>query len=169
MEELVMSMNMTTEEMVAYFRKNLICETLTRQEVAALREYLQDVTFKKDQIIAEIGDVGDSLYFVVSGKSALFREEEGDEVKVASMKEGTLVGEMSFFDRKPRNVRIKAESKNVQMLVLTRAMYQRLKIEHPIIAVNLLENAIVSLDYLIRHMGEDIANLNHYFYGNGRH
>jgi CRP-like cAMP-binding protein len=162
-------MNMTTEEMVAYFRKNLICETLTRQEVAALREYLQDVTFKKDQIIAEIGDVGDSLYFVVSGKSALFREEEGDEVKVASMKEGTLVGEMSFFDRKPRNVRIKAESKNVQMLVLTRAMYQRLKIEHPIIAVNLLENAIVSLDYLIRHMGEDIANLNHYFYGNGRH
>ncbi len=164
-----MSMNMTTEEMVAYFRKNLICETLTRQEVAALREYLQDVTFKKDQIIAEIGDVGDSLYFVVSGKSALFREEEGDEVKVASMKEGTLVGEMSFFDRKPRNVRIKAESKNVQMLVLTRAMYQRLKIEHPIIAVNLLENAIVSLDYLIRHMGEDIANLNHYFYGNGRH
>ena len=167
MGELLMSMNMTTEEMVAYFRKNLICETLTRQEVAALREYLQDVTFKKDQIIAEIGDVGDSLYFVVSGKSALFREEEGDEVKVASMKEGTLVGEMSFFDRKPRNVRIKAESKNVQMLVLT--MYQRLKIEHPIIAVNLLENAIVSLDYLIRHMGEDIANLNHYFYGNGRH
>jgi CRP-like cAMP-binding protein len=169
MGELLMSMNMTTEEMVAYFRKNLICETLTRQEVAALREYLQDVTFKKDQIIAEIGDVGDSLYFVVSGKSALFREEEGDEVKVASMKEGTLVGEMSFFDRKLRNVRIKAESKNVQMLVLTRAMYQRLKIEHPIIAVNLLENAIVSLDYLIRHMGEDIANLNHYFYGNGRH
>lgn len=160
---------MTTEEMVAYFRKNLICETLTRQEVAALREYLQDITFKKDQIIAEIGDVGDSLYFVVSGKSALFRDEEGDEIKVASMKEGTLVGEMSFFDRKPRNVRIKAESKTVQMLVLTRAMYQRLKIEHPIIAVNLLENAIVSLDYLIRHMGEDIANLNHYFYGNGRH
>lgn len=55
------------------------------------------------------------------------------------------------------------------MLVLTRPMYQRLKIEHPIIAVNLLENAIVSLDYIIRHMGDDIANLNHYFYGTGRH
>ncbi len=162
-------MNMTTEEMIDYFRRNLICETLTRQEVAILREYLQDVTFKKDQVIAEIGVVGDALYFVVSGKSALFREEEGEEIKVASMKEGTLVGEMSFFDRKPRDVRMKTESKNVQMLVLTRPMYQRLKIEHPIIAVNLLENAIVSLDYLIRHMGEDIANLNHYFYGNGRH
>jgi CRP/FNR family transcriptional regulator, cyclic AMP receptor protein len=162
-------MNMTTEEMIDYFRKNLICETLTRQEVAILREYLQDITFKKDQVIAEIGEVGDALYFVVSGKSGLYRDEEGKEIKVASLKEGTLVGEMSFFDRKPRNVRMKADSKNVQMLVLTRPMYQRLKIEHPIIAVNLLENAIVSLDYIIRHMGDDIANLNHYFYGTGRH
>jgi CRP-like cAMP-binding protein len=162
-------MNMTTEEMIDYFRKNLICETLTRQEVAILREYLQDITFKKDQVIAEIGEVGDALYFVVSGKSGLYRDEEGEEIKVASLKEGTLVGEMSFFDRKPRNVRMKADSKNVQMLVLTRPMYQRLKIEHPIIAVNLLENAIVSLDYIIRHMGDDIANLNHYFYGTGRH
>lgn len=162
-------MNMTTEEMIDYFRKNLICETLTRQEVATLREYLQDISFKKEQVIAEIGEVGDALYFVVNGKSGLYREEEGEEIKVASLKEGTLVGEMSFFDRKPRNVRMKADSKNVQMLVLTRPMYQRLKIEHPIIAVNLLENAIVSLDYIIRHMGDDIANLNHFFYGNGRH
>jgi CRP-like cAMP-binding protein len=161
-------MNMTTEEMIDYFRRNLICETLTRQEVAILREYLQEVTFKKDEVIAEIGEVGDALYFVVSGKSALYREGEGEEIKVASMKEGTLVGEMSFFDRKPRDVRMRADSKSVKMLVLTRPMYQRLKVEHPIIAVNLLENAIVSLDYLIRHMGEDIANLNHYFYGTGK-
>lgn len=162
-------MNMTTDEMIDYFRKNLICETLTRQEVATLREYLQEISFKKDQVIAEIGEVGDALYFVVNGKSGLYREEEGKEIKVANLKEGTLVGEMSFFDRKPRNVRMKADSKNVHMLVLTRPMYQRLKIEHPIIAVNLLENAIVSLDYIIRHMGDDIANLNHYFYGTGRH
>ncbi|MBD3766401.1 MAG: cyclic nucleotide-binding domain-containing protein [Gammaproteobacteria bacterium] len=160
---------MTTEEMIGYFRKNLICETLTRQEVATLREYLQEISFKKDEVIAEIGEVGDALYFVVNGKSSLYREEEGEAIKVASLKEGTLVGEMSFFDRKPRNVRMKADSKNVQMLVLTRPMYQRLKIEHPIIAVNLLENAIVSLDYIIRHMGDDIANLNHYLYGTGRH
>lgn len=161
-------MKMSTEELITYFRKNLICETLTRQEVDTLREYLQEVSFKRDQIIAEIGEVGDALYFVVSGKSALFRNEEGDEINVANLKEGTLVGEMSFFDRKPRDVRMRAVSKEVTMLVLTRPMYQRLKIEHPIIAVNLLENAIVSLDYIVRHMGEDIANLNHYFYGTGK-
>jgi CRP/FNR family cyclic AMP-dependent transcriptional regulator len=162
-------MVMTVDQMIEYFRKNLICETLTRQEVATMRDYLQEIDFKKDQVIADIGEVGDALYFIVSGKSALFRVEDADEINVALLKEGTLVGEMSFFDRKPRDVRMKAISKVVTMLVLTRPMYQRLKVEHPIIAVNLLENAIVSLDYIIRHMGEDIANLNHYFYGTGKH
>lgn len=162
-------MVMSVDEMIEYFRKNLICETLTRQEVATLRDYLQESVFKKEQVIADIGEVGDALYFIVSGKSALFRVEDADEINVALLKEGTLVGEMSFFDRKPRDVRMKAISKVVTMLVLTRPMYQRLKVEHPIIAVNLLENAIVSLDYIIRHMGEDIANLNHYFYGTGKH
>lgn len=162
-------MVMTVDEMIEYFRKNLICETLTRQEVSTMRDYLQEIDFKKDQVIADIGEVGDALYFIVSGKSALFRVEDADEINVALLKEGTLVGEMSFFDRKPRDVRMKAISKVVTMLVLTRPMYQRLKVEHPIIAVNLLENAIVSLDYIIRHMGEDIANLNHYFYGTGKH
>jgi CRP-like cAMP-binding protein len=162
-------MVMSVDEMIEYFRRNLICETLTRQEVGVLREYLQEIEFKREQVIADIGDVGDALYFIVSGKSGLFRVEDADEIAVAQLKEGTLVGEMSFFDRKPRNVRMKAISKVVTMLVLTRPMYQRLKVEHPIIAVNLLENAIVSLDYIIRHMGEDIANLNHYFYGTGKH
>lgn len=161
-------MKMSTDELIAYFRRNLICETLTRQEVATLREYLQERDFDRDDIIAEIGEVGDALYFLISGKAAIFRQEEDEEIKVASIKEGTLAGEMSFFDRKPRDVRMRAVSKEVHMLMLTRPMYQRLKIEHPIIAVNLLENAIVSLDYLIRHMGEDIANLNHYFYGTGK-
>lgn len=160
-------MNMTTEEMIEYFRKNLICETLTRQEVAILREYLQEISLSKGDIIAEIGEIGDALYFVVAGKAGLYRDENGEEIKVARLREGTLIGEMSFFDRKPRNARMKADAKHVQMLVLTRAMYQRLKIEHPIIAVNLLENAIVSLDYAVRHMGDDIANLNQYFYGTG--
>lgn len=161
-------MQISVDEMLAYFRQNLICETLTKQEVATLRDYLQEIMFEKGTIIADIGDVGDALYFIVAGNAGLYRTENNEEIQVALLKEGTLIGEMSFFDRKPRNARMKADSKQVHMLVLTRAMYQRLKIEHPIIAVNLLENAIVSLDYTVRHMGDDIANLNQYFYGTGK-
>jgi hypothetical protein len=92
-----------------------------------------------------------------------------DAAIVGKQEEGSLVGEMSFFDRKPRNLRMEATKKGVLMLTLTRAMYDRIKVEEPFIAVNILENALVSLDNLVRHMGDDISALGHYMQGFGKH
>ena len=79
------------------------------------------------------------------------------------------MGEMSFFDREPRSVRLKAVEHNTQLLRLSRLMYKRLRIEHPFIAVNLLEHAIVSLDHLFRRVSSDVATYSHYLYGKGNH
>ena len=84
------------------------------------------------------------------------------------MKEGELMGEMSFFDRHPRSLRMRALSQDTQLLKLPRPMYQRLRVEHPYIAVNLLEHAIISLDRLVRRVSADEATLAHYIYGAGR-
>ena len=74
------------------------------------------------------------------------------------------MGEMSFFDREPRSARIRAMA-DTQLLKLSRKMYTRLRVEHPYIAVNLLEHAIISLDHLFRRVGMDIASFNQYMYG----
>ena len=47
-------------------------------------------------------------------------------------------------------------------------MYQRLRIEHPFIAVNLLEDTIVSLDRLFRRVTQDVATYAKYLYGGKR-
>jgi hypothetical protein len=44
-------------------------------------------------------------------------------------------------------------------------MYNRLRVEHPYIAVLLLEQAIMSLDHLFRGVSIDIASFNQYMYG----
>ena len=75
---------------------------------------------------------------------------------------------MSFFDKRPRTVRMDAVVDNTQMLKLPRAMYERLKVEHPYIAANLLEHAIVSLDHLFRRVSKDITTFANYFYAPGR-
>ena len=84
------------------------------------------------------------------------------------MNEGQLMGEMSFFDRRPRSARIRATADNTQVLVLSRAKYKRLRVEHPYIAVNLLEHAIISLDHLFRSLSSDVAKFSHYIYGSGK-
>jgi len=155
-------------DLAAFLNQQYLCEALTVKEVQILLDYTELVHFKKSEVIAEIGDVGEALYFVIAGEAVLLFGGEGTETEVGRMKEGELIGEMSFFDRKPRSVRMRSTRDNTQLLKLTRVKYERLRIEHPFIAVNLLEHAIVSLDHLFRRVTMDVATFSHYFYGPGK-
>jgi len=159
---------MTTEniDLTTFLNEQVWCESLTIKEVKTLIDYTESVSYKNNGIIAEIGEVGDSLFFVLSGKVALYREETTAN-EVGIIEQGEIMGEMSFFDRRPRSVRLQAVKKT-QLLKLNRAMYQRLRVEHPYIAVNLLEHAIVSLDHLFRRASKDVSTFADYLYAPGR-
>ena len=155
-------------DLKAFMNQQYLCESLTLKEVETLLDYTELASYKKNEIIAEAGEVGEALYFVVKGEAALNFDDQGREMEVGVMKEGELMGEMSFFDRKPRMLRMRATAADTQLLKLTRAMYQRLRVEHPYIAVNLLEHAIISLDHLVRRLSTEEINLSRYIYGPGK-
>jgi len=155
-------------KLTQFLSQQYLCETLTVKEVEMLLDYTELAAYKKDDVIANIGEVGEALFFVVKGEAALLHDDGGREIEVGRMKEGDLMGEMSFFDRHPRSLRMRALAADTQLLRLPRAMYKRLRIEHPYIAVNLLEHAIISLDRLVRRVSEDEATLARYIYGAGK-
>lgn len=161
---------MTTEniDLADLLNQQYLCEALTIKEVRTLLDYTELAQFGKGDVIAQIGEVGEALYFVVKGEVALFFDEAGQEFEIGRMREGQLMGEMSFFDRNPRSVRLVAMKDDTRLLKLTRTLYKRLRVEHPFIAVNLLEHAIISLDYLFRQVSTDVASLSHYLYSKGR-
>jgi CRP/FNR family cyclic AMP-dependent transcriptional regulator len=154
-------------DLAQFMNHQYLCESLTIKEVTTLIEYTELVTCNKGDVIADIGDVGEALYFVIEGETALFAGDKASS-QVGLIKAGELMGEMSFFDRKPRSVRAKALLDGTKLLKLSRAMYKRLRVEHPYIAVNLLEHAIISLDHLFRQVSQDVSVLSSYFYGPGK-
>ncbi|NOX77039.1 MAG: cyclic nucleotide-binding domain-containing protein [Gammaproteobacteria bacterium] len=154
-------------DLAQFLNQQYLCETLTIKEVSTLIDYTELVVFNKNEVVAEIGEVGEALYFVISGKTALFAGDKA-ESQVGLIKAGELMGEMSFFDRNPRSVRAVALENDTRLLRLSRAMYKRLRVEHPYIAVNLLEHAIVSLDHLFRQVSQDVSTFSNYFYAPGR-
>lgn len=155
-------------DLAEFLNQQYLCESLTVKEVKTLLEYTELVTFKKGEIIADVGDVGEALFFVVKGEAALFYDDAGNEIEIGRMQEGELMGEMSFFDREPRLVRMRAMRPDTRLLKLSRSMYKRMRVEHPYIAVNLLEHAIISLDHLFRRVSSDVATFNQYIYGTGK-
>jgi CRP-like cAMP-binding protein len=155
-------------KLTQFLNQQYLCEALTVKEVETLLDFTELVELKKGQVIADIGEVGEALFFVIKGEAALLVDDHGREIEVGRMHEGELMGEMSFFDRHPRSLRMRALSTDTQLLKLPRTMYNRLRVEHPFIAVNLLEHAIISLDRLVRSVSEDEATLTRYIYGVGK-
>lgn len=155
-------------ELVEQLRAQWCSETMKTSEYATFLEYCELVEYEEGEVIADIGEIGEALFFVVEGEVALVTGSTAAEVEVGRIFEGELMGEMSFFDRNPRNVRLKAATPRDRLLKLTRPMYKRMRIEHPYIAVNLLEYAIISLDHLFRRASEDVSNLNLYVFGSGK-
>ena len=161
---------MTSEKLnlVQFLNQQHLCESLTVKEIQLLLDYTEVVTFNKGDIIAEIGEVGEALYFVIKGEAGLFYDEGSGETEVGRIHQGELMGEMSFFDQEPRSVRMRAMVDDTQLLKLSRTMYNRLRVEHPYIATNILEHAIVSLDHLFRRLSSDVATYSNYLYGKGK-
>ena len=155
-------------DLTQFLSQQYLCESLTINEVQTLLQFTSLVECAKGDMIADIGDVGDALYFVVSGEVALLYEDNGRETEIGSMTVGELVGEMSFFDRKPRMLRVRAVTNDTRLLKLPRAQYERLRVEHPYIAVNFLEHAIISLDHLVRRVSADEMSLSRYMFGRGK-
>lgn len=155
---------MTNDEidLRAFLNQHRVCEALTLHEVEVLLEFTELVRFRKNAIIADIGEVGEALYFVVRGEASLVLQADREQVELAHAREGDLLGEMSFFDREPRSIRLVATRNDTRLLRLTTAKYQRLRIAHPFIAVNLLEQAVVSLDRLLRSVSHDMVTFSRY-------
>lgn len=154
-------------ELAQFLSQQYLCESLTVAEVNILLHYLTVLHFNNDDVMSDVGDVGDELYFVVKGEIALVIPDSSNEYEIVRSGVGEMLGMMSFFDKRARSVRMVTRADDTQVLRLSRAMYKRMKVEHPYIAINLVEQAIMSLDKLFRSVSSDYAQFSHYLYGAG--
>ncbi len=66
------------------------------------------VEAEPNQVLADTGEVGEEFYLVLEGKIRLVNDEGGKEMDVGRIEADCLAGEMSFFDRQPRSIRLRA-------------------------------------------------------------
>ncbi|PIS11360.1 MAG: porin [Bdellovibrio sp. CG10_big_fil_rev_8_21_14_0_10_47_8] len=63
---------------------------------------------ERDHYLFREGDPPDSMYVVKSGKFAVVKTKQTSEIVLAEIGPGAMVGEMAFFDNKPRSASVKA-------------------------------------------------------------
>lgn len=63
---------------------------------------------EKDHYLFREGDPPDAMYVIKSGKLAVVKSKQNNEIILAEIGPGAMVGEMAFFDNKPRSASVKA-------------------------------------------------------------
>lgn len=72
----------------------------------------------KGDVLFREGDPSDACYVVKSGKIVITKAKGNSEIELASIGPGQMLGEMAFFDNKPRSATAKAGQENTVAIAL---------------------------------------------------
>jgi CRP/FNR family transcriptional regulator, cyclic AMP receptor protein len=134
-----------------------LLEDLTAEELNALGLLMPKVRAQPGQVLIAEGDVGDWLMLVFSGTVDVTKlSASGEASRLAVIKQGASVGEMSMFDSAPRYASCVA-IQTVEAGVLTRAVIARLIQEQPVVGAKLLVKLTQMLAQRLRNTSNTLV------------
>jgi CRP-like cAMP-binding protein len=101
---------------------------LPPEEVVKLIPHVKKATFRQGEVILEEGDVGDRLYFILSGKVSVIRASAAK--KIATLGPGEIFGEIALFVSHTRKATVVAETP-VKVWELPKRDFDYLLDRHP--------------------------------------
>lgn len=117
-----------------------------------LVSYLERLELPAGALFIRRGDPGDTMYFVESGQvTAQIAREDGSLLRLETMMNGRVVGEMGFYLNKGRSADVVAETPSV-VFQLSHEALARMEAEHP-------EAAAVLHRLIIRILSERVIHL----------
>ena len=121
-----------------FLRNVSLFESLDQQELEALSEVTFTRTFSKDNVIILAEEEGDTLFILKKGQVKVsIVSEEGREVILSLLGPGSVFGELSLLDGKPRSANVVA-TEETDLLMLRRSDFLQLIYKTPQIATALL-------------------------------
>ncbi len=85
---------------------------------------------KQGEVLIHEGEKSNQLFWLMTGELVVVKKLQDHEVVLNQIKEGELVGELSFLDQKPRSATVKAV-KDCQLYVLEYSEYQAMLAKEP--------------------------------------
>ena len=128
---------------------------LRDDEIHAISRITTLKSYDKNSIVFQEGEIGDSLYVILSGKVkiSLF-DDDGKEYILDIIGKDGFFGELSLIDELPRSANV-ITTENSELLVIRRKDFVKLLLENPSISISILK----TLSERLRHADERIKGL----------
>jgi len=145
--------------------KALMCEIpmfdqIRPDDVNVMASYLEYKQVNPGTVLAGEGQTGASVFFIVSGKVEI--KKEGMDGKQASMGfrgKGTSVGEISLVADNPIRIATVVANERSEILVLSRANFEKIEAKNPSIAIRILKNIASTLSQRVGQLSGKLADM----------
>ena len=136
-------------------RKVPLFSGLSEADLAAFAELTRERSYPKGSVIVFEDDPGDALFLVAAGQvKVVLIAEDGREVILSVLGEGTFFGEMAVIDEEPRSAHVIA-MEDSSLLVLRREDFHARLRHSPEVAISLLKE----ISRRLRRADEKIGSL----------
>ncbi len=123
---------------VEVLRKVPLFSGLGESDLSAFAELTRERSYPKGSVIVFEDDPGDALYLVAAGQvKVVIIAEDGREVILSVLGEGSFFGEMAVIDDEPRSAHVIAMEDSSLLVLRREDFYSRLR-SSPEVAISLL-------------------------------
>jgi anti-anti-sigma factor len=135
-------------------------EGLDARECAVLNELVARRHFTAGDVVFREGDLGRELFLIARGTASVKLQLAGGARvnRLATFSAGTMFGELALLDPGPRSASVEADQELV-CYVVTEELLERLRQEHPAIAIKLMSNLGRELSRRLRRANRTIYQL----------
>lgn len=114
-----------------------ILDSLAENEWSRLISLVETLKFRKGDLVVRAGERDPSFFIILQGTVDVVAGQAGAETVLASLSEGSVFGEIAFFDGAPRSADIRATSAGTAVRI-SRSKFDYISAWEPRIASLLL-------------------------------
>ncbi|NWF97845.1 MAG: cyclic nucleotide-binding domain-containing protein [Nitrospirae bacterium] len=147
-------------EQLKNIKDEMIFEFLNEQDFVIIAPFFELKNYPLGTIVFKEGEPGEFIGFVLSGKLEVKKQTEfkGNQLIIAILGKGSMVGELSIFDEHKRSATVEAVE-DTNLLIIKNDSINSLIEQFPYIGAKLLKGLIRILSLRLRKATERLTNI----------
>lgn len=146
---------MNLVEKINIIQAHSLFQTLSHENQIHLAQITYEKRFLENEVIIEQSSSSDAAYIIIRGSVKVYRlSEDGEEIGIALLGPGDIIGEMALIDHELRSAFVQAIQVTVTLCINSHE-FTKLIIDHPTIALSLLK----SLSKRIRQANDHVEEI----------
>lgn len=140
--------------------KNLLFFSyLSAEQMEKIMTYIETMELSAGEILFEEGEKGDYVCFIISGSLEVMKMTTWQNLTtvIATLYEGSCIGEMALIDHAPRSASIRAYEKT-KLAILTQKAFDVMVESEPELGVNILKGVAQTISDNLRATTDKLAD-----------